>query len=129
MTPAETSLAGKRVLVLDDEMLIAFDIQQILEAAGAANVICVGNAADALAALKAGMRIDLAVLDVLLSGASRTCLPVAVALVAQKTPFIFLTGMPGQSVHTRGFPKVPVVEKPYQAPLLLDAVRRALASR
>ena len=39
MVPSDTSLAGKHCLVLDDEFLIALDIQEILEAAGAAKVI------------------------------------------------------------------------------------------
>lgn len=125
----ETLLAGKRCLVLDDEFLIALDIQQILEAAGAKTVICAGNAEDAMAAIHNGPRFDLAVLDIVLSGATRTSVTVAAALIAQNTPFVFLTGMRGEDVHTREFPKTPVVDKPYQPPLLLDAVLRALASR
>jgi|SRR6185437_480040 CheY-like chemotaxis protein len=129
VAPSETSLTGKRCLVLDDEFLIALDIQQILEAAGAANVVCVSEAADALAAIRNGPRFDLAVLDVVLSGAMRTSVMVAAALAAQKTPFVFLTGMRGEDVHTRQFPKAPVLEKPYQPLLLLDAALRALAAR
>jgi CheY-like chemotaxis protein len=121
-------LAGKRCLVLDDEFLIALDIQQILETAGAGRVICVSTADAALAALRVGPRIDLAVLDVMLSGVMRTSVTVAAALAAQKIPFIFLTGVRGEDVHTREFPHAPVVEKPYQAPLLMDAVLRAMTS-
>ena len=40
-------LAGKCCLVLDDEFLIALDIQQILELAGAASVVSVATAAEA----------------------------------------------------------------------------------
>lgn len=128
MAPSETLLAGKRCLVLDDEFLIALDIQQILETAGAGRVICVSTADAALAALRVGPRIDLAVLDVMLSGVMRTSVTVAAALAAQKIPFIFLTGVRGEDVHTREFPHAPVVEKPYQAPLLMDAVLRAMTS-
>jgi|SRR6185437_692002 two-component system, response regulator PdtaR len=126
---SKTSLTGKRCLVLDDEFLIALGIQQTLEAAGAAKVVCVSEAADALVAIRNGPRFDLAVLDVVLSGATRTSVMVAAALTAQKTPFVFLTGMRGEGVHTRQFPKAPVLDKPYQPPLLLDAVLRALAVR
>ena len=128
MAPPETLLAGKRCLVLDDEFLIALDIQQILETAGAKTVICASNAEDAMAAIRNGPRFDLAVLDVVLSGATRTSVTVAAALISQNTPFVFLTGMRGEDVHTREFPKAPVVDKPYQPPLLLEAVLRALAS-
>jgi CheY-like chemotaxis protein len=129
VAPPETLLAGKRCLVLDDEFLIALDIQQILEAAGARSVICAGNADDAMAAIRGGPRFDLAVLDVVLSGATRTSTMVAAALALQKTPFVFLTGMRGEDIHTREFPRAPVLDKPYQPPSLLDAVLRALASQ
>jgi hypothetical protein len=55
-------------------------------------------------------------LDVFLSGAMHTCLPVAAILATQKTPFVFRTGMRGEDVHTNRFPLAPVVEKPYQPP-------------
>jgi CheY-like chemotaxis protein len=126
---SDASIAGKRCLVLDDELLIALDIQSILESAGAANVKCVANAADALAALRGDAKFDLAVLDVRLSGATRTSLTVAAVLAEQKTPFVFLTGMRADDVHAEQFPKAPVVEKPYDAPRLIDALLRALAAK
>ncbi len=128
MAPPEPLLTGKRCLVLDDEFLIALDIQHILEAAGA-TVICVSEAAAALAAIRSGPRFDLAVLDLVLSGATRPSLNVAAALAMQRTPIVFLTGMSGEDMHTREFPDAPVVEKPYQPSLLWEAVNRALSSR
>jgi hypothetical protein len=44
-------------------------------------------------------------LDVFLSGAMHTCLPVAAILATQKTPFVFRTGMRGEDVHTNRFPR------------------------
>ncbi len=129
MANIEPSIAGKRCLVLDDEFLIALDIQQILEAAGAASVICVADADAAFAALNAGPPFDLAVLDLKLSGATRTSVTVAAALAERGTPFVFLTGMRARTSTLQQFPHAPVVEKPYQAPLLLDAVLRALGVR
>ena len=52
---------------------------------------------------------------------------VAALLAAKGTPFVFLTGMRVDDVHAKKFPKAPVIEKPYDAAALLDAVRRALA--
>jgi CheY-like chemotaxis protein len=129
VTQSNPLLAGKRCLVLDDEFLIALDIQQILEIAGAASVVCVGNSADAMTALRNALKFDLAVLDVKLSGATSTSLTVAAALAEQNTPFVFLTGVHGDDVHTKKFPTAPVVEKPYQAQVLMEAVLRALTSR
>ncbi|MBI4366846.1 MAG: response regulator [Deltaproteobacteria bacterium] len=124
----EASIVGKRFLVLDDEFLIALDIQQILESAGAASVTCFGDAAAALAALRAGAKFDLAVLDVKLNGTADTSIDVAAALTAQETPFIFLTGMQ-EDRQMKQFPNAPVVEKPYPAHLLIAAVVRALGLR
>ncbi len=129
MAQSEPSLAGKRCLVLDDEFLIALDIQQILESAGAADVMCCGNAAEALAAVGSGPRFDLAVLDVKLSGETGTSLALAAALTDQHTPFVFLTGMRADDEHTRKFPDAPVVEKPYQVSALMHALLKALESR
>ena len=127
MAQSEPLLTGKRCLVLDDEFLIALDIQQILERSGAANVICPNSVADALAAIHDGPKFDVAVLDVKLGG--MTCIGVATTLAAQGTPFIFLTGVRGDDEHIRQFPDAPVVTKPYQVPALLDALRRALTGR
>jgi CheY-like chemotaxis protein len=62
-------LRGKRYLVLDDEFLIALDIQQILELAGAMYVASVATASEAIALVRREPKFDLAVLDVKLSGA------------------------------------------------------------
>jgi len=123
------ALAGKSCLVLDDELLIALDIEQILLAAGATSVACFASAEDALAALRGGARIDIAVLDVLLHGARQTALGVAAALQLQKTPFVFLTGVRGDDLGLDAFSAVPIVEKPYRPALLIDAVVRALSTR
>ncbi len=129
MPNIEPSIAGKHCLVLDDEFLIALDIQQILEAAGAASVKCFSTAADCLLALQAGRKFDLAVLDFKLGDVGRNSFSVAALLHKQGTPFVFVTGMTSQDVRSTEFPAAPVVEKPYEAPLLLNAVLRALAAR
>lgn len=120
--------AGTRCLVLDDEFLIALDLQDILQAAGAAAVSCFSTADEALSALGGGAAFDLAVLDVKL-GTDATSLPVAEALSAQRTPFVFLTGTRRDGGQTSAFPNAPRVEKPYQQNALIDAVQAALAAK
>jgi CheY-like chemotaxis protein len=128
VTESDGFFAGKRCLVLDDEFLIALDIQQILESAGAASVTCVGSVEDALEALAREPKFDLGILDVRLGGtATGNSLTVAAALAQRQTPFIFLTGMRAGDVASLSFPAVPVVEKPYQATVLLEVLRRILA--
>lgn len=129
MADIEISLTGLRCLVLDDEFLIALDIQQILESAGARDVTCVASVADALAVLQTSEKFDFAVLDVKLNGADRTSLEVASELHRLRVPFILLTGMRADEISTAKYPAAPVVEKPYQAPLLLDAIARAFKRR
>ncbi|MDO9412977.1 MAG: response regulator [Pseudolabrys sp.] len=127
MAKTEALLAGKRCLVLEDEFLIALDLQDILEQAGAV-VTCVATADEALAALE-GPRFDFAILDVQLGGAARTSLSVAAALSARNTPFIFLTGLHRGSPLTATYPDAPILEKPYHQEAVLTAIRSILPSQ
>ena len=126
MPISDSLLNGKRCLVLDDEFLIALDIQQILELAGAKHVASVATASEAMELFRRDSNFDLAVLDVKLGGSEGNSLGVASMLAKAGTPFVFLTGMRIDNVHAQKFPQAPVVEKPYDALALLDAVQRAL---
>ena len=128
MPISDSLLNGKRCLVLDDEFLIALDIQQILELAGAKHVASVASASEAIELLRREPKFDLAVLDVKLGGAEGHSLGVAAMLAKAGTPFVFLTGMRVDNVHAKKFPQAPVVEKPYDALTLLDGAQRALKS-
>jgi DNA-binding NtrC family response regulator len=123
-----TACSLASAVVLDDEFLIALDIQQILELAGAKHVASVASASEAIELLRREPKFDLAVLDVKLGGAEGNSLDVAAMLAKAGTPFVFLTGMRVDNVHAKKFPQAPVVEKPYDALTLLDAAQRALKS-
>ena len=127
MPKSDSLLSGKRCLVLDDEFLIALDIQQILERAGASHVTSVASAAEATELLGPKLKFDLAVLDVKLGSVERNSLDVAALLQTQGVPFVFLTGMRADDMHAKKFPNAPVIEKPYDAATLLRAVQHALA--
>ncbi len=120
-------LSGKRCLVVEDESLIALDIQQELEAAGAAQVICAPSLAEAAMALR-GPRFDLALLDLRLGSAEETSLPIARALEDAGTPFIFLTGASADAAEIAVFGR-PILEKPFLSHALITAVQKALASK
>ena len=126
MPKLDSLLSGKRCFVLDDEFLIALDIQQILERAGAIHVASVASAVEALELLGREPKFDLAVLDVKLGGVERNSLDIAALLHTQGVPFVFLTGMRADDVHAKKFPNAPVIEKPYDATALLRAVQHAL---
>ena len=103
MPISDSLLTGRRCLVLDDEFLIALDIQQILELAGAKHVASVATASEAIALLRREPKFDLAVLDLKLGGSEDNSLGVASELARMGTPFVFLTGMRVDSVHVREF--------------------------
>src|SRR3954451_4258313 len=117
-------LSGKRCLVVEDELLIALDIQQELEAAGAAEVVCVATLEEAATALR-GPRFDLGLLDLRL-GEGETSLPVARALEDAGTPFVFLTGAAADAAEIAVFGR-PILEKPFMPHALMAAVQTALA--
>jgi CheY-like chemotaxis protein len=89
MAVKAASLAGKRVLIVEDESLVAFLIEEYL-----ADVACVtlgpfGSVTDGLEAV-ANQAFDLAVLDINLNG--ERSYPIAEALTQRGIPFLFLSG-------------------------------------
>ena len=122
--PAEAlaDLKGKRLLLVEDSMMIALDAQAMLAAAGL-EVEIAGNVADARRALKVNT-FDAAVLDVNLSG--ETSFPIAETLAALKVPFVFATGY-GESIAVpERFAGTAVVAKPYDERSLRRALGRAM---
>ena len=117
---------GKRLLVVEDEFVIALDLQNLLEAAGHEVVALAASVPDALALLAAGapgqqQSLDGAVLDVNLRGEPAT--PVADALAARGVPFVFVSGY-GAAGRPPGHEAAPVLAKPYSEGDLLDLVGR-----
>ncbi len=115
-------LSGKRVLVVEDEFLIALDIERILEATATREIVTVSRNRDALTKLQSE-RFDVALLDLKLNGDNS--LPVAERLAALAVPFIFITGASAQAVPA-GFRAVPVVIKPFDGDTLLGALQKAI---
>ncbi|HEY0854588.1 MAG TPA: HWE histidine kinase domain-containing protein, partial [Devosia sp.] len=114
--PAET-----RILLLEDQMLIAMDIEASLADRGYSAVTTTNSVREALVVLER-QRPDVAILDINLG--ETTSLPVAEALVRLGIPFIFATGYGEGTSIPEGFADVPIVRKPYD----IAAVVAALAS-
>jgi DNA-binding response OmpR family regulator len=113
--------AARRILVVEDEPLIAMMLEDFLdmlghEVAGAAD--CVDKA---LAAIDAG-GLDVAILDVNLRD-GETCWPVADRLVERDIPFVLATGGSGNSIVER-YRDRPTLDKPFT----MDGVKRVLGS-
>lgn len=123
MRPREgdpTRLAGRRVLLVEDEVLIAMELEMALEDAGA---IVLGPIHSLPAAIEAARTVDLAaaVLDIDLAG--RDVFPAADILRARGVPFVFHTGHGRRIELDRDYPAVPVCKKPVSG----DRVVRILA--
>lgn len=118
------SLAGKHVLVLEDEPLIAMVLADTLHDAGCSVIGPAHDVEQALKLIDAG-RLDAAVLDVNL-GAGITSAPVVDSLKARGIPFVFATGYGEKGLRDcdRGYPRV---DKPYRTPVLLKTLASALA--
>ncbi len=113
-------LAGRRVLVAEDDYVIADALCQELEAAGAEVAGPAPDVAAALALLAQGA-IDAAVLDVNLRG--EMAWPVADALLARGVPFVFATGYDVSVIPAR-YAGVACCEKPVGLAEIASALAR-----
>lgn len=120
---ADQTLRNWRILVVEDEYLLAADLENGLSDAGAIVVGPVGTLESALAMIKGAGQIDGAILDVNLSGL--TAYPVADLLAQLRVPFIFTTGYDEGAIPPR-FDHIPRCEKPYTMSKVEHAIVRAL---
>ena len=116
-------LSGRRVLIVEDESLVAMLLETILEDMGCTPVGPAANIDDGLRLAVEETPLDAALLDVNVAG--RQVFPVAEALAARGVPFIFSTGY-GES----GLPDVwrgqPTIQKPFTEAAVRDALMAAM---
>jgi CheY-like chemotaxis protein len=117
-------LSGLRFLVFEDESLIALDLMDRLEKAGAAVALPVSTENEALQVIEYGAQFDCALVDANLHG--RPVDDIAAALTRCKIPFVFVTGY-GQAGLPPSFKHAPVVPKPVNDDQLFDTVTRIAA--
>ncbi len=118
------NLKGARVLIVEDAVLLALELETGLSDAGAEVVGPAYELEEALALLD--QPIDAAVLDANLNGRSVT--PVAELLAQRKIPFVFATGY-GETGGAPGGFDAPVIRKPYDVTQVAAAVAELLAPR
>lgn len=119
----EVGLAGCRVLVIEDEFILAEELNVELNDAGAIVLGPVGYLEDAFDLIDAETRIDGAILDVNLGG--EPVYPVADRLLARGVPMVFTTGYSSASIPER-FAHVVRCEKPIVMSKVAEAMRRAI---
>ncbi|HZB55897.1 MAG TPA: response regulator [Reyranella sp.] len=113
-------MTGARVLVVEDEALLAETLCDLMQDAGCEMVGPVSTVAAALRLIDQAP-IDVAILDIRLL--SEMSFPVAYALRRRGIPLLFLT-----SYQQRNLPHdlsdAILVEKPFSVPLLVEIVQR-----
>ncbi len=115
-------LAGKRVLVVEDEALVSMLVEDELRDAGATVVGPAPSVGDALRLIEGAASdggISAAVLDINLGG--KHVSPVAERLSALGVPFLVATGY-GEGCDTGGHGAAPTLHKPFDPAMLLSVV-------
>ncbi len=118
---SEATLRNRRILVVEDEYMLAEDMRAGLEHAGAVVLGPVPSVEEALELLAGEADLDGAVLDINLNG--EKVFPVVDALAARGIPFLFATGYSGSDVPP-AYRSVARCEKPVNA----GTIARVLAA-
>ena len=122
---------GRRILVVEDEPLITFLLEDALMIAGAQTVVQAARVAEALSAITTAMSeggIDAAVIDYSLAD-GQSALPVADRLAALGVPFVFATGYEASAVNKGQHLKAPVITKPYGPAEVVSCLARIMPRR
>ena len=118
------ALRGLTVLVVEDETIIALELEQILNSAGCRVLGPVATVADALELIE-GAEPGAALLDVqLLNGMSTT---VAERLQALGIPFVLVSAYTGPELEKPILANAPRVDKPVRQSRLLAALANAVS--
>ena len=119
----ENALAGKRILIVEDEYFLASDLARLLKDRGAEVVGPAANLPEAERLVGEG-GLDCAVLDMNLRG--EMTFPIADRLKAAGIPFLIATGYNSASLPER-FATHPRIEKPFEAEQIATAIPALLS--
>ena len=114
-----TEIAGRRILVVEDEMLIALLIEDAVKDSGGEIVGPASTLEKALKLAEEG-EFDAAILDVTIRGGK--VYPVADLLLARGVPFVFASGH-GDSALPEELRDKPRLTKPFTAAALDEQIR------
>lgn len=115
-------LAGRRVLVIEDEMLILMMIEDMLADLGCESVAVASKIGPAISLIE-GQEFDTAMLDLNLNGIESN--PIADALTARDVPYFFSTGNSLTNVKD-GYRDQDVLKKPFTFEQLSNMLSRSL---
>jgi DNA-binding NtrC family response regulator len=116
-------LENQHILIVEDEFLIALDLEETVREAGAQPVGPVGTVREALALLEQ-QTVSGAILDINLGSELSTA--IAEQLQQRKVPFIYHTGQ-SDLLADPAWPKAPVVSKPAMPAGLVAALAETIS--
>ena len=117
-------LQNTKILVLEEEFLIAIDLQEMLEANGATDLVFASTVNEAEALLQRGAGFDLAIAE------ARFGRPEIIALCAALAHRGVAVVVTSADCETgRVFGDLPVIEKPFDERQLVAACRLAMQRR
>ncbi|HJU06786.1 MAG TPA: HWE histidine kinase domain-containing protein [Nitrospiraceae bacterium] len=117
-SPEGAGIRGKRIIILEDELLIAWELRRIIEESGGE---VVGTAASVAGALELvnSTPADAALLDANLKGGKSD--EIALALSKRNVPFAFVTGY-GREALPQRFSNSKLVPKPFTSAEVISAL-------
>lgn len=110
---------GRRILIVEDEFLLAMDLEQMFQQGGVTVVGPVATVSGALRLLDDDLSVDAAVLDVNLGG--EMIFPVVDRLTALSVPIVLVTGY-GEADLPARYQHIPRCEKPIEMERLAAAL-------
>ena len=117
------AFAGRRVLIVEDESLVAMLLETILEDMGCVPVGPASTVDEGLQMVTGGEHIDAALLDVNVAG--RQVFPIAEALKERGVPFVFSTGY-GEGGLPDEWRGQSTLQKPFTEAAVRDALMNAM---
>ena len=123
---AASPLRDRRILIVEDEYMVAMSLRELLETVGSVVIGPVSSIERAFEAIKLETGIDAAIVDINLGGVM--AYPVADKLLAHSIPFVFTSGY-GENVFRARYPQIRYCLKPCAFPKLEQALASAITDQ
>jgi CheY-like chemotaxis protein len=120
-------VSGARILVIEDEFLIATVVEDVLKQAGAREVVIALSPQEGRDALTAAEPIDAAVFDIQLAEGTDVGFALAEVAFKRSIPIVFLTGYESDLALPESFSAVRLLTKPCSPLALIEGVNETIS--
>jgi DNA-binding NarL/FixJ family response regulator len=121
--PPDGSLSGRRVLIVEDQSMVAMLLEDTLAELGC-EIVGMAASFDEAAEKAASLSFDVAIVDINLNGEHTTT--IAERMVLERRPLVLTTGY-GSANLPSSLQRIPLLQKPFALQELRRAIRQALA--